>query len=97
MKDRKDPEMSPAAALEAAKKAAQYRQLRHTRHASRDRMPERGAQARDVECAVKTATSATWRPSDSSWRLSGGTDLDGQPLDVAVAIEGNTVRVITVC
>lgn len=89
-------DMSGEAALAAAKKAAQLRQLTFTRHASRDRMPERSAQAHDVRSAVLSATTATWRADDQSWRLSGGVDLDGEALSVAVAIEGHVVRVITV-
>jgi len=72
--------MSAQAALAAAKAAASLRQLRHSIHASRDRMPERGVQAHDVACAIQSATQATWRPSDESWKLSGGKDLDGDLL-----------------
>lgn len=83
------------AALEAARTAAKLRQLDYTIHA-RERMPERRVQARDVQNAVLTATHATWRPDDRSWKVTGGKDLDGDSLDVAVVIGGNRVRVITV-
>ncbi len=50
-------------------KAAKLRQLEYTMHA-RDRMPERRVQARDVQNAVVTATRATWRDEDRSWKLT---------------------------
>jgi hypothetical protein len=88
--------MSPAEALDLVRGAARVRQLRFADPHAYERMQERGATESDVAEAVKTATSAepgTDRPN--RWRLSGGSDLDGDPLDVVVAVQGNTVTVVT--
>lgn len=95
-KDTSGPGQSAIEALDLARGAARAHQLRYTDHAILVRMPQRGAQARDVENAVLTSKSATWRPDDRSWKLTGGVDLDGDGLDVAVSITGNEVKIITV-
>jgi hypothetical protein len=59
-------------------------------------MPNRCVQARDVKSAVTSATGAQWKVKDQSWKLTGGTDFDGDQLDVAVTIDGTYVCVVTV-
>ncbi|HEY3237580.1 MAG TPA: DUF4258 domain-containing protein [Polyangiaceae bacterium] len=87
--------MDPTEALGLASGAARYGQLRFTDHAI-DQMQERGATVNDVEAAVSSATSAAYDRGQGTWKLAGGVDLDGSPLDVVVAFGGNRVRVITV-
>lgn len=59
-------------------------------------MQERNATQSDVAEAIRTA--ATAEPSadgPSRWRLLGGSDWEGDPLNVVIAIDGNMVTVIT--
>lgn len=59
-------------------------------------MQERGATQDDVGEAVMTAKQAQPSPDHANrWRLRGGCDLDGDPLDVVIAVDGNVVTVIT--
>ena len=56
-----------------------------------------GIRARDVEEAVRTATAAAWQPDRGTWKLTGGMDLDGDPLTVVVAIDDDrSVTLVTV-
>lgn len=89
------PDIGESEALEVARAAARYGQFTFVGHAMR-RMEERQVRAHDVREAILTAKSVVWREDDGTWRLSGGHDIEGAELDVAVAIKGNTVRVITV-
>lgn len=89
--------MTPAEALDFARGAARFRQLRFADPHAYERMQERRATQRDVGQAIITATQAA--PSadrPNRFRLSGGCDLDGDALDVVVAIDGNTVTVVTI-
>jgi hypothetical protein len=49
-----------------------------------------------LESDIKTAQSATWDTEHNSWKLSGGVDIDSDPLDIAVDINGTIVKVVTV-
>ena len=89
------PGITPEQALEIAKGAARTRQAAMTVHALQ-KMRERNVHANDVRSAILTATTITWRDDDESWRLEGGTDIDGDPLTVALTINGAQVRVVTV-
>jgi hypothetical protein len=91
-------ELTPAEVLEQAKGAARLRQIRVDKvlHA-RDRSTERNVQSEDIRAAVLSSTSAEWSPAKRTWRLRGGKDLDGDALDVVLAVDENTFRVITVC
>lgn len=66
--------------------------IAYTRHA-RERMVERGARAEDVRAALK---GAAWCAvaDGGKWKV-GGKDLDGDDLDVVVAL-GSGVVVVTV-
>ena len=86
--------MDSAEVLQIAAAAARHGQLRITGHA-RDRMPQRNATLEDIETAVCSATAAKHDPEKGTWKLTGGADIDGDSLDVCVAIEGNVVRVVT--
>ena len=60
-------------------------------------MQERGATQEDVGEAVKTASAAL--PDQeriNRWQLIGGRDLDGDELNVVIAVDGNTVTVVTI-
>jgi len=52
-------------------------------------MAERGAVLRDVQSALLTATRATWQAEHGSWKVSGGLDLDGEELVVAIEFTGD--------
>jgi hypothetical protein len=56
-----------------------------------------GIRARDVDEAVRTAMTAIWQADRGTWKLIGGTDLDGDPLTVVVAIDDDrSVTLVTV-
>jgi len=79
--------MTPTQALSAAQAAARVGRLKFSGHA-RQRMKERGATEQHVNRAVITATRASWQPEYGTWLLYGGTDLDGDDLQVAVELNG---------
>lgn len=81
-------------ALSAIHRAARYGRIVPTAHA-RERMDERGAQARDVKKAILTATTALDQ-GDGSYRLEGGCDLDGDALVVVVREIQPGLLVITI-
>jgi hypothetical protein len=58
------------------------------------RMRQRNVTRRDICLALRSATSAV-QQAEAKWRLNGGRDDDGEPLDVVVAFTGN-VLVVTV-
>lgn len=68
--------------------------VRFTFHA-RVRMDERNVSAGDVCNALATATKADHQMAKDNYRVSGGTDRDGEPLVVVVAIEADAV-IITI-
>ncbi len=57
----------------------------------------RNVRIQDLEAAIGSATTAThqFEENEHRWRLSGGADLEGDPLDIVVAIE-HSVVVVTV-
>jgi len=59
-------------------------------------MRERGALAEDVTNAAWTATTATLQEDKGTWRVEGGTDLDGDPLCLVVAPRDDGTFVVTV-
>ena len=59
------------------------------------RMNQRGIVVADLRAAMMSAKSADWNAEEETWRLTGGTDLDGSELVVCVAVEW-TVAVVTV-
>lgn len=87
--------VTPAEVLASAKLAAKLRQILLSVHA-RKRFQERGVQPADLASAIETATHADWSEEHGSWTLSGGVDLDGDPLRVAIFIDGAKVTVGTV-
>jgi hypothetical protein len=88
-------ELDAKRALEIAQGAAYVGQCRLTRRHARERSVERMATASDIRSAILTAKYAEWRADASTWKLCGGVDIDGDGLDVAVAIEGHEVRIVT--
>jgi uncharacterized protein DUF4258 len=60
-----------------------------------DRMKERNATRSDVRSALKSAVFATFQEDNGRWKIAGGTDRSGEPLDMAVVFEHGIV-VITV-
>lgn len=87
--------MSPSQVLSEVKLAAQARAVSYTKHAWL-RMNQRGALPVDVECALKSATSAVWDEDHASWLIEGGRDTDGEPLYLAVALSSNSLEIVTV-
>jgi hypothetical protein len=53
------------------------------------RMQERGAVLADVQNALLTASYARWQEEHGSWRITGGVDLDGDDLSVAIEFTGD--------
>lgn len=88
------PNQEAVEVLEQAKAAASRGLVGYSRHAH-DRMNERGARAEDVLLAMKEATGATLK-DNGTWRLSGGTDWDGDELDVVLDVRLDPIRVVTI-
>lgn len=88
------PELEPVEALARAQQAARLWQVR-LRIYARDRAKERNTRAPDIRNAILTAAQAIWCPNEGTWRLEGGTDIDGDGLTVVVAIDGYEVRLVT--
>ena len=84
--------MSDAKALEEIKQLAARNSIVYTSHA-RKRMQQRGADRNDVKNALISATSATWQDDHDTWRVAGGSDLDGDDLTVYVDIQADVVVV----
>jgi len=89
------PHVTEQEALAQAKRLAVQGQLRTTGH-GRDRKEDRTAHASDIRAAVLSATLATYRDSEDTWRIRGGKDVDGDDLDVVLAFgDDGTARVVT--
>lgn len=58
----------------------------------RERMSERGVTMRCIARALRCATKAEFQPN-SRWKISGGTDIDNDPLTVIVAIQRDVLVV----
>ncbi len=86
--------MTGTQALAEIHRAANGNRVYFTRHALL-RMRQRQATHRCVIKALREATVATWSDADQSWLTIGGSDVDGDELDVACAIEDGVV-VVTV-
>lgn len=65
-----------------------------TGHA-RQRMRQRGANERDVENGLLTATTCAWQDDHQTWHCEGGVDCDGDDIEVSVVIDADVV-VVTV-
>ena len=63
--------------------------------AERDRTRPDGIRAKDVETAVLSATTAVFNNEKLTWKLVGGTDIDGDALTVVVAVRDDGVLVVT--
>jgi hypothetical protein len=85
--------MSNGDALTRIQHAARFGRVIPSAHA-RQRMAVRGAQARDVMNAIRTATSAL-HEGETKYRLEGGVDTDGDGLVVVVAEVQPGLYVIT--
>lgn len=59
--------------------------VRTTQH-SRDRMRERGVKWLDLKIALETATAAQWQDEHGTWKVTGGTDVQGDPLTTAMVV-----------
>ena len=57
----------------------------------------RGIKWSDLQAALLTATDAHWQEEHGTWKITGGTDLDGDPLivTVVVTLSGDDVYVWT--
>ena len=86
--------MTAREVLERVQQAARTRQYDVSNHAW-DRMNERGVTIQDVKSAMESATRATWDDAEETWKVSGGTDLDGDPLILCVVVNWN-VLIVTV-
>jgi hypothetical protein len=58
-----------------------------------DRMDERGATRGDVKNALRSSRGSEWQPDHQTWKVTGGTDLDGDDLTCAVDIEDDIIVV----
>ncbi len=79
-------------ALAEIKRLVELERVLYTQHA-RERMVERGATARDVRCALRSAKLAKWQADRENWRVGGGVDLDGDELTVVVDLLADVIVV----
>jgi uncharacterized protein DUF4258 len=84
--------VTDAEALAAIWRMVRRGDIVFTRHAQ-DRMDERDASTDDVCNALLTAKGAAHEPQRDRWKVSGGTDLEGDALKVVVAIEADVIVV----
>jgi hypothetical protein len=90
-------QVTPGEALGFARGAARWRQLRYAEPHASERMRQRQAPKPDVAHAVMTSTAIhPDRRRLHRFRLSGGTDRQGEPLSVIVDIRRNIVVVVTI-
>lgn len=61
---------------------------------ARKRAAERGVQPRDIRYGLENARVATWQADHETWKVESS-DLDGEALTLAVAIEASVI-VVTV-
>lgn len=80
--------------LARSQRAARYGRVILSDHAQEE-ADNANVQARDIEHAIRTATSVLAQ-EESKFRLEGGTDLDGVPLTVVVREIQAGLRVVTV-
>ncbi len=86
-------QLTPSEVLIRVAKCAAF--IRFSGHAY-EQMTVRNVREGDVTAALKSATSATYRPDNDTWRIDGGFDLDGGSLTVAVALKISGDVVVTV-
>jgi hypothetical protein len=84
--------VTPEEALRDIRGYAAAGRISYSRHA-RERMVERNVRAQDVRAALQSASRCT-ATDGGKWR-AGGKDLDGDDLDLIVALESGVV-VVTV-
>lgn len=77
-------------ALRAIQGHAAVGNIRYSNHAE-ERMAQRNVTRGDIRRALVTATAA--KATAAAWRVTGGTDLDGDVLTAVVAIDGAAVIV----
>lgn len=82
--------VSPDEALRDIQGYAAAGQIHYTRHA-RERMAERNVAAADVQHCLRQASRCT-EADGGKWKVNGR-DLDGDALDVIVALEGGVIVV----
>lgn len=68
-------------------------QIDYSRHA-REQMTTRRVAQQDVRNGILTATQAT-ETDPPKWKLSGGTDTDGEELTVVVVLTDGRLRIVT--
>jgi hypothetical protein len=87
--------MTPQQAIDEAKRLATQYAIRITWH-GRDRQQQRTAPMNDIRNALSTCKSATYDGAEQTWRFYGGVDLDGERLEVVLALEDGEGRLVTV-
>lgn len=83
--------MKPDEALRRAALAGRLGRFEVSKHA-KERMEQRNVRRGDIADALVTAKHATLEMG-TRFRLDGGTDRDGDPLSLVVALEGDCVIV----
>ena len=66
-----------------------------SRHVREERMMDRNVAYEDIWNAIRTATKAK-EQDNGTWRLYGGTDIDGDELIVAVELRQTPYIIVTV-
>jgi hypothetical protein len=86
--------LTPQQVLALAQDAMRAGRFIFTFHAEVERGPQRGAKYHDIKSAILSAKAAEKQPN-GSWRLTGGTDLDGDDLTVAIVVDAQSIRIVS--
>lgn len=86
--------MTPLEVLAKVRAEKAARRILISAHAQ-EQMMKRRVQASDVWAVIRTATDAS-QQDNGSWRLLGGTDVDGQDLCVVISFDGGQTVLVTV-
>lgn len=87
--------MLTMAVLDDVRRATRYGRILLSNHAE-ERCEERGVRAGDIRHALLSATSAIPGDRPDRWVISGGTDIDGDPLTLVVRLIQPGLYVVTV-
>jgi hypothetical protein len=80
--------------IDECRMAGRLDQFRLSGHAQQ-RCAERGVGRNDVKQALVSCENADWQEEQKTWKITGGRDLDGDALTLAVAVQHGVV-VVTV-
>lgn len=88
--------MDEREAIAEAKRLATQYNIKNVLTHGKERTELRNASSGDIRAAILSCTHATYNDTKDTWRFEGGTDLEGDPLDIVLAFGVGIARVVTV-